>query len=162
MRPSNRAGLVSRELFCCSAFLAGRALCSRFTAQAVETLFLSRLEPAGFLLSLSAKKVDKEPTQQASAIELARMAETPEGRRSQTASSRFRLVGSPRVLRSPLKAKLDASGKAFAYGENCFPCQRPGRSQRGQNRTQRGCSPSPGVAPGWHREIATNHSRLAR
>ncbi len=82
------------------------------------TFVFSRLEPAGLLLSLSAKnraayrgqrpfagyaeaargrpqvKVDKEPTQQASAIELARMAEAPEGRRSQSASNRFRLVES--------------------------------------------------------------------
>ncbi|WP_298064215.1 hypothetical protein [uncultured Rikenella sp.] len=56
--------------------------------------FLSRLKPAGLLLSLPPKKVDKEPAQQPSAIELARMAEAPEGRRSQSASSRFRLVES--------------------------------------------------------------------
>ncbi|WP_298063839.1 hypothetical protein [uncultured Rikenella sp.] len=53
--------------------------------------FLIRLKPAGLLLSLPPKKVDKE-----------------------SASSRFRLVGCPRIQRGPLKAKHDASGKAFA------------------------------------------------
>ncbi len=119
-----------------------------------RVLFFNRLDPAGLLLSLPPKnraayreqrplagyaeaargrlqvKVDKEPTQQPSAIELARMAEAPGGRRSQSASSRFRLVGSPRVLRGSLKAKHDASGNVFTLGEKRFGSDLPmsGRS----------------------------------